>query len=458
MEPAAKQTRTPAEPYYGGAVIEPDVLAQVPALGHVLAWASARGGTFDGLRLAIDEYGGTGLFAARDFAAGATLAFVPRACALTAAAARASSLGQRIVAAATEWDLLDECTDELLLCQFISAGRNDASCEWHPLLAAMPAHSPEPCCWPEALRSELDGTPVGLAVSTAVSRMALYAARLAARLASKGIISEAAAAPASLLWARGMYHSRGYTGRIASLEAAAAAGLPATDGQADGVLLPVVDLMNHRHGQQITWLVEADGVRFVAGEAVSAGEEVCTNYGARPNEELLFSYGFVLREPAADSVSLVLAQRLAATSAGPAGVSRCTHYVRRAEHGGVPVSLLRALEDCAAPAAGPAEGEEPTAASGEGGEEGTLVLSPDALELLLAVLREKRDALRNSAAADSSAVKKMDRTAGIVPSDVYQRGAVAVYRGGQRHVLKQAIAAVRDLLKGVEAAEVEADG
>ena len=256
MAATTKPRGSPKRPRPVGATIDPAALAQVPALERVLAWASERGGVFDGLRLALDAHGGVGLYAARDFAPGDTLAFVPRACALTAATARESALGQRILAAAAEWGALAEATDELVLCVFLNWARAEPSCEWHPLVAAMPAQSPEPCCWPEPIRTELAGTPVGLAVSTAIARFALHAARLTTRLAAAGIIPEATASHEALLWARGMYHSRGYTGRLASLEAAAApAGLPTPNGGADGLLLPIVDLMNHRHGQPITWQV-----------------------------------------------------------------------------------------------------------------------------------------------------------------------------------------------------------
>lgn len=478
----------------GGATIDSAALAQVPALERVLEWACEHGGSFDGLHLALDAHGGVGLFAARDFAAGDTLAYVPRSCALTAATARESALGRRVLAAAAEWGALTECTDELLLCLFLTAGRLDASSERHHMIAAMPAESPEPCCWPEEIRAELAGTPVGLAVSHATARFALHAARLTRRLAAEGVVPERAASLESLLWARGMYHSRGYTGRLASPEAAAApSGLPAPDGAADGVLLPIVDLMNHRHGQQITWQVEREGVRFVAGAAVRAGGEVCTNYGARPNEELLFSYGFALREPAADAVSLVLAEQRGAEASGRApaggggggaagaGVVRHTHYVRRMAHGGIPASLLRALGEASAACGGAdaAEGArvdgQPAGASGASAgavgvdgraaargegegpaevvedKEEAVVMSGEALEMLLDVLRQKRDALRPSAAADSRALKRLDRNGRAAGArDVHLRGAVAVYRSGQRQVLKEAIGAVRELLEAAE--------
>ena len=54
--------------------------------------------------------------------------------------------------------------------------------------------------------------------------------------------------------------------------------------------------------------------------------QVFNNYGARPNEELLFSHGFCLRDNAMDAVSLVLAM----PSAGADGPRRCEIVLRRA--------------------------------------------------------------------------------------------------------------------------------
>lgn len=242
-------------------------------------------------------------------------------------------------------------------------------------------------------------------------------------------------------------------------------------------------------------------MRFVAGAAVLAGEEVCTNYGARPNEELIFSYGFALQEPAAEAVSLVLAEQRGGDADGAprardsgVAVRRQTHYVRRLEHGGIPPSLLRALAhaagagDAAEPAAradgrrsageqpdlverdapAPAEGsaevdyDAPADASSTADDD-TVVLSGEALELLLAVLCDKRDALRPSASADSRALKRAERARGAPgETDVRRRVAVAIYRDGQRRVLKEAIAAVRALLdtaieEGDGAGEAEAE-
>ena len=120
--------------------------------------------------------------------------------------------------------------------------------------------------------------------------------------------------------------------------------------------------------------------------------------------------------------------------------------------------------DAPAPAEGSAEVDyDAPADASSTADDDTVVLSGEALELLLAVLCDKRDALRPSASADSRALKRAERARGAPgETDVRRRVAVAIYRDGQRRVLKEAIAAVRALLdtaieEGDGAGEAEAE-
>ena len=53
-------------------------------------------------------------------------------------------------------------------------------------------------------------------------------------------------------------------------------------------------MLNHKRNQKIDWLMSDNGVAFVSREPISAGSQVFNNYGAKGNENLLGSYGFVL--------------------------------------------------------------------------------------------------------------------------------------------------------------------
>ena len=70
------------------------------------------------------------------------------------------------------------------------------------------------------------------------------------------------------------------------------------------MLLPLFDLLNHNPATRIAWLADGARVSFVSEEWVGAGSEVFNNYGARPNEELLFSHGFALPGNQADATTL----------------------------------------------------------------------------------------------------------------------------------------------------------
>lgn len=60
------------------------------------------------------------------------------------------------------------------------------------------------------------------------------------------------------------------------------------------VLLPLMDILNHKPAAQVEWQGEVDNVGLQVLEDYKTEEEVFNNYGPRDNEGLLMSYGFVL--------------------------------------------------------------------------------------------------------------------------------------------------------------------
>ena len=67
-------------------------------------------------------------------------------------------------------------------------------------------------------------------------------------------------------------------------EAATIAGTAETWGHVPGVLLPLLDTLNHRPNARISWIADGETVRFVSDGRIEAGSEVFNNYGNRPNE------------------------------------------------------------------------------------------------------------------------------------------------------------------------------
>lgn len=82
------------------------------------------------------------------------------------------------------------------------------------------------------------------------------------------------------------------------------------------LLLPLLDMFNHRSGAPISWSpCQGGGVEFrlpAGAEPLAVGDEVWNYYGPKSNEELLLNYGFCEAGNQNDCVNLLL--RVAAPS------------------------------------------------------------------------------------------------------------------------------------------------
>ncbi|KIJ60469.1 hypothetical protein HYDPIDRAFT_98705 [Hydnomerulius pinastri MD-312] len=80
------------------------------------------------------------------------------------------------------------------------------------------------------------------------------------------------------------------------------------------VLLPGVDLLNHKRGQRVSWEVSCSEakqggtlsgtVSVISNEELKEGQEVFNNYGAKANDELILGYGFSLPDNPDDKITL----------------------------------------------------------------------------------------------------------------------------------------------------------
>ncbi len=61
-----------------------------------------------------------------------------------------------------------------------------------------------------------------------------------------------------------------------------------------GVLLPLLDLLNHKPGAQVEWQARYNFVGLQILESYKSEQELCNNYGPRDNEGLLLTYGFII--------------------------------------------------------------------------------------------------------------------------------------------------------------------
>jgi hypothetical protein len=69
-----------------------------------------------------------------------------------------------------------------------------------------------------------------------------------------------------------------------SSEIASSPGQPG-DSTSDPILIPVMDMLNHRPNHPVTWLTSSNDITFVAETDYPANTEVFNNYGAKGNEE-----------------------------------------------------------------------------------------------------------------------------------------------------------------------------
>lgn len=70
------------------------------------------------------------------------------------------------------------------------------------------------------------------------------------------------------------------------------------------MLIPVLDLINHKPLTAVEWNVTSDAFAFKACSAVAKGDQIFNNYGSKGNEELLGAYGFALKDNEFDTMPL----------------------------------------------------------------------------------------------------------------------------------------------------------
>ena len=134
------------------------------------------------------------------------------------------------------------------------------------------------------------------------------------------------------LWAATVLSSRSFPSRLIHPPPPATADQenttvihepPADAGSSDPILIPVMDMLNHRPNHPVTWLTQPTQISFIAETPYPPNTEIFNNYGAKGNEEctplcpspiaivqvvtvVLMGYGFCLPDNPYDSLSLRL--------------------------------------------------------------------------------------------------------------------------------------------------------
>lgn len=95
------------------------------------------------------------------------------------------------------------------------------------------------------------------------------------------------------LWAATVFSSRSFSGKLMAWTddlTAAAMGEP----DSLPALFPLMDAVNHQPLTKITWQPGDRVLSAVSGAAISAGAEVCNNYGPKSNEERMSPYIYTI--------------------------------------------------------------------------------------------------------------------------------------------------------------------
>jgi histone-lysine N-methyltransferase SETD3 len=246
--------------------------------GRLSSWLVEAGGHHDYLE--IRERGaGRGLVATRPVARGTQLLQVPRTLLVTPETAL-DGLAARAVPIAE----LARASGATQLAVWLLVERRDPASAFQPYVASLPPDFPEfPINATVADLALLEGSLAGEMVESLRASLVAEYAELVADLAWFRSIGFD-----EFVWAKLCVGSRTYLLRMGDKDV--------------GALVPFADMANHERGPNSRWAYDPDDqvFRLVAQRDYLPGEEVCCDYGPKPNLSLLARYGFCLDDNDAD--------------------------------------------------------------------------------------------------------------------------------------------------------------
>jgi len=444
--------------------------------------------------------GGWGAFASRDIASGSLIGRIPHQAIMSVTKSAASQVGQAVantvfveqkhnhankVNSLTAPKIPCRPTREFVLWLDMCHGRANADHFHHPYLSSLPSQAPNVMSWSQEERDVLQGTTLAAAADQAVhelvlqyhtwmpqlqqSHPTLFGTPTIARSSSSssedpnaimkiatGLVALLATAQANenaahhgfgyqdLVWARGMYNSRRFppvllsssTEKKSEEKVHAGNDEDENDDEKVGILLPVLDLLNHAPNQPITWSGDPSSqtVSFVAAgnstALIKCGSEIYNNYGPKSNQSLMLSYGFALEDNVQDcyDLHLVLMTKTRETGDTLERRSLGTFSIHRLEsplHPQFPPALWNALNEMFVEDTN----EEENTKDDDNDEEPVVEIGLEAIELLLQTLESRIQPFRATQTRDA----RCDTD-------------VARYRNGQRVVLEEAMKTLQEMI------------
>jgi hypothetical protein len=311
-------------------------------------------------------------------------------------------------------------SDELMLWLFMVEGRQDSGNHFHPYLVMLPTYADDPLHWPpEFMRAQLCGTQLYSVVEEQLARLRADFESL------KGLLDAYSATATitfdGLLWARSMYTSRSFPSQLArtngcgngtairhqpkiggwataeDVERQGKEGwkwrdceMPAQiEGGAEGIMLPLIDILNHSPDAAMSWVADEAGIALLAElpeqdspvqaaqtnrqiAVQKAGAELCNNYGSQSNSAMLLKYGFCLEGNLADTVVVWLDMHESAT-----GKALFDHQLAMLRGANVQIELSRGGEDGTKPSGGGPAVSVSAASSGQSSDDSESDLDGD---------------------------------------------------------------------------------
>lgn len=279
------------------------------SLRRLSSWLIEAGGHHDGLE--IRELGEMrGVVATRPIARGTEVARIPRRLLITLETALARLAGRPLPP--PELELSSERTQ---LAVWLLAERGDPRSAFQPYFNALPRSLPRfPIYASPEDRALLDGSLAGAMLDRLRAQLDADHATLSARVPWLSI------EPDDLVWATMCVASRSF--------------LLGLDGKEATALVPFIDMLNHERGPNTHWSYNADGqaLTLVAQRDYQPGDEVCSDYGRKPNMYLLLHYGFCTDHNDADEAVLGSTEQLRVTRNSDEPFAQLMLFKLRSQH------------------------------------------------------------------------------------------------------------------------------
>lgn len=182
--------------------------------------------------------------------------------------------------------------------------RADAGAPRHTYFASLSDIPPGAAYWPLELKQAFVGTNLQFLAEdiSDLNRFTTVLGCIRERLGSQ-LFPDDVYSIQNILWARGHYLSRRYPEDFAysvqqqDRQSIFCTIAKETGLQENGAMVPLLDLLNHKTVDGIgnEWLdfqVDEKYLTVSTNIDIHSGSEIFSNYGSKPNEALLYAYGF----------------------------------------------------------------------------------------------------------------------------------------------------------------------